>query len=67
MNQSGAEGWLLSTKFNARCAGAARGIGLACCRSMAQDGAAVALADIDITAATAAGAELAAEGFQVQI
>jgi len=42
--------------------GAANGIGLACARRLAQDGASVALADIDAAAGEAAAAALRAEG-----
>ena len=42
--------------------GAANGIGLACARRLAADGAAVALADIDAKAGEAAAASLRAEG-----
>ncbi len=42
--------------------GAANGIGLACARRLATDGAAVALADIDVQAGEAAAAALRAEG-----
>ena len=42
--------------------GAANGIGLACVRRLAADGAAVALADIDATAGEAAAAALRAQG-----
>jgi NAD(P)-dependent dehydrogenase (short-subunit alcohol dehydrogenase family) len=45
--------------------GAARGIGLACVRRLAEDGAAVLLVDLDHEAGEAAAAQLAAEGFQV--
>ena len=44
--------------------GAAHGIGLACARRLAQDGASVALADIDAAAGEAAAAALRAEGLK---
>jgi NAD(P)-dependent dehydrogenase (short-subunit alcohol dehydrogenase family) len=44
--------------------GAANGIGLACARRLASDGAAVALADIDAKAGEAAAAALRAEGLR---
>lgn len=45
--------------------GAARGIGLACARRFAQDGARVMLSDIDADGLAAAVAALSAEGFDV--
>jgi NAD(P)-dependent dehydrogenase (short-subunit alcohol dehydrogenase family) len=45
--------------------GAANGIGLACARRLATDGAAVALADIDAQAGEAVAAALRAEGLKV--
>ena len=44
--------------------GAARGIGFACVRRLAEDGAALLLVDLDREAGKAAAAQLAAEGFQ---
>ena len=44
--------------------GAANGIGLACARRLAADGAAVALADIDAKAGEAAAAAMRAEGLK---
>jgi glucose 1-dehydrogenase len=44
--------------------GAARGIGLACAQCMSKEGARVALADLDIEAATAAADALTAQGYQ---
>lgn len=47
--------------------GAARGIGLACARRLAQDGARILLADIDQDRLEAAGAALAGEGLDVAV
>ena len=45
--------------------GAARGIGLACARRFAEEGATVVLSDIDEEGLAASVTELAAEGFDV--
>jgi NAD(P)-dependent dehydrogenase (short-subunit alcohol dehydrogenase family) len=44
--------------------GAAQGIGLACARALAREGARVALADVNAAAAAAAAKKLSAEGFE---